>query len=482
MNLNIGQKLTIGFSILLLLMGIISIASYLSLNRMREATDLVYSRVNASANMNRLRQKMEEALSSNAFAIMGDVEEKITFDLKIKSMEDLFNATAQYELGEKRPLLETVRTQYRNIQEKTNFVYKIAEEEGKDFDDNHVEELVAQIEDIQISMIENMQALVLFLGNWIGLAVSQADETKRHGIFVTGTLSVIAIIFSMIAAFLLTQNITKPVRSLVAATQQVAEGNLEARIESLRNDEIGKLNQSFNQMTDQLYAAHLQVTRVNKELEAFSYSVSHDLRAPLRRINGFAQALLEDYGEKLDSDGKDFIRRVVNSTQDMANLVGDLLTLSRASRGDLHRGKVQLSQMAEVITSELMEAEPDRPVEFYISKGIVANGDERLLRALMTNLLSNAWKYTGKEAHPKIEFGTIEHNGKTAYFVRDNGAGFSMDYVEKLFAPFQRLHTSDEFEGTGIGLATVQRIVNRHEGRIWAEATVGEGATFYFTL
>ncbi len=482
MNINIGQKLTVGFSILLLFMGIISISSYLSLNGMREATDLVHSRVNASAAMNRLRHKMEESLSANAFAIAGDIEEKVVFDLKIKSMEDIFDVAAKYDLGEMDVLLNGVRSQYIEIQEKTNLLYRIAEEEEDKFDSDPVSELVIEIEEIQISMIENMKGLALFLEDWITLAVSQAEITRSRGVFITGGLSIIAILFSMTAAFGLTRDITLPVRSLVAATQEVAGGNLEVRIENSRHDEIGELNQSFNKMTDQLHAVHLQVTRVNKELEAFSYSVSHDLRAPLRRIDGFSQALLEDYAEILDDEGKDYIRRVIHSTRDMTKLIEDLLTLSRASQGDLHLESVQLSDMVESILSELRDTIPERPIESTVEKGIVATGDERLLRALMTNLLSNAWKYTGKEPQAKIEFGTIEQNGKVAYFIRDNGAGFSMSYADKLFVPFQRLHTSEEFEGTGIGLATVQRIVNRHGGDIWAESALEKGATFYFTL
>jgi two-component system sensor histidine kinase/response regulator len=220
----------------------------------------------------------------------------------------------------------------------------------------------------------------------------------------------------------------------------------------------------------------------NDELEAFSYSVAHDLRAPLRGIDGFSQALLEDYSEKLDEQGKTYLRNVRQSAQVMAQLIDSLLMLARVTQADIHRKQVDLSNLAIDTAGRLRSAQPERQVEFVIAEGAVNNGDSRLLGIVFENLLSNAWKFTGKRKQACIEFGYTRENGQSVYFIRDNGAGFDMAYAAKLFGVFQRLHRVDEFEGTGIGLATVHRIIRRHGGRIWAVGEVDRGATFYFTL
>ena len=232
--------------------------------------------------------------------------------------------------------------------------------------------------------------------------------------------------------------------------------------------------------------ANRELEATNRELEAFSYSVSHDLRAPLRSIDGFSQILLEDYADELDEDGKDFLSRVRAATQRMGRLIDDLLGLSRVTRGTMNRERVNLSALAEEVAEDLREARPERTVEFSAQEGREVWGDSRLLRVALENLIGNAWKFTEKEPEARVEFGVDEELSRKGrvpvYYVRDNGAGFEMAYADKLFGAFQRLHGSDEFEGTGIGLATVQRIVHRHGGRVWAEGEVGRGATFYFTL
>ncbi|HWP59039.1 MAG TPA: response regulator [Candidatus Acidoferrales bacterium] len=225
-----------------------------------------------------------------------------------------------------------------------------------------------------------------------------------------------------------------------------------------------------------------QLTAANKELEAFSYSVSHDLRAPLRTIDGFSQALLEEYGAAMDEQARQHLGRVRAAARRMGELIEDLLRLARVSSAEMRHETVNLSGLAETVAAELRASAPERRVEFAIQPGLTAEGDRRLLRVALENLLGNAWKFTGKNAETKIEFGMTERRGKRAYFVRDNGAGFDMAYAERLFGAFQRLHNAAEFPGTGIGLATVQRIINRHGGELWAEAAVGKGATFYFTL
>jgi PAS domain S-box-containing protein len=220
----------------------------------------------------------------------------------------------------------------------------------------------------------------------------------------------------------------------------------------------------------------------SREFEAFSYSVAHDLRAPLRGIDGFSQALLEDYSDKLDADGRHYLSRVRESAQHMAQLIDSLLMLARVTQSDIHQERVDLSKLARDTAERLKGTQPERYVEFHITEGVTEAGDSRLLAIVFENLLGNAWKFTRNEAKGRIEFGCNRENGRPVFFVRDNGAGFDMAFASKLFGVFQRLHTTNEFEGTGIGLATVQRIIRRHGGRIWAEGKVAEGATFYFTL
>jgi signal transduction histidine kinase len=236
----------------------------------------------------------------------------------------------------------------------------------------------------------------------------------------------------------------------------------------------------------ELEDANRELESTNRELESFSYSVSHDLRAPLRSIDGFSQILLEDYADDLDEDGKAYLGRVRSASQRMGQLIDDLLGLSRVTRGSMRRERVDLSSIAREVARSLMETDRARTAEFLIEDGLETQGDARLVRVALENMLGNAFKFTRKEPEARIEFG--KDPGLTArgrvpvYYVRDNGAGFDQAYAGKLFGAFQRLHGQDEFEGTGIGLATVQRVVHRHGGRIWAEGKVGDGATFYLTL
>ncbi len=238
----------------------------------------------------------------------------------------------------------------------------------------------------------------------------------------------------------------------------------------------------LKQALSSLEQSSAQLTATNKELEAFSYSVSHDLRSPLRSIDGFSQALLEDYTDKLDENGQDYLKRLRGASQKMGELIDGLLKLSSLTRSEMHKDKVDLSALAKEIATRLQETQPEHHAKFDISKGLTTSGDRQLLRVLMENLLGNAWKFTSKSPKARIEFGATQNGDKKAYFVRDNGVGFDMTYADKLFGAFQRLHKTTEFPGTGIGLATVQRIINRHGGTVWAEGAVGKGATFYFTL
>jgi light-regulated signal transduction histidine kinase (bacteriophytochrome) len=273
--------------------------------------------------------------------------------------------------------------------------------------------------------------------------------------------------------------VTHIAEHLGVALQQ-AELLADLRSEIAERQEAQQQAQALNQGLRQ---AILELKAVNHELEAFSYSVSHDLRAPLRSIDGFSQALLEDYGDRLDSTGQDFLDRIRAATQRMGNLIDDLLTLSRVTRSSINMEAVNFTQIAHHIASDLHQGYPDRQVEVTIAPELHGRGDAHLLQVVLENLLNNAWKFTSKQPQSKIEFGTIpQANGITAYFVKDNGVGFDMAYVDKLFSPFQRLHGMQDFPGNGIGLATVQRIIHRHGGRVWGEGLLGQGATFYFTL
>ncbi len=272
------------------------------------------------------------------------------------------------------------------------------------------------------------------------------------------------------------------------------------RARSDREDELGQLVQAFNGMLDTIELQnrallhaneHLEeevssrmaeLRATNRELEAFTYSVSHDLRSPLRSVDGFSAALLEDYGETLDKAGKDYVGRIRAASQRMGNLIDSLLHLSRVSRQEMTYAKVDLAAMATEIAQGLNDAHPDRQVQFVAPSLLMAEGDKDLLRIVLENLLGNAWKYSSKTDNPCVSLAHHERNGESVYSVTDNGAGFDMKYVDKLFGPFQRLHRDQEFEGLGIGLATVARIIHRHGGEIWAEGRPDLGATFYFTL
>ena len=273
---------------------------------------------------------------------------------------------------------------------------------------------------------------------------------------------------------------------LVAAFEQLVRARRDRERIEAGAEEISALNRQLTEVNEELEervakrTSELQSS--NQELEAFSYSVSHDLRAPLRTIDGFSLALEEDFAEKLDDQGRDYITRVRNGVQRMGTLIDALLQLSRVTRSEVQREQVDLSQLATLVFREVEIADPERRVEWSAQPGLTAEADPRLMRIAFENLIGNAWKFTARTPGATISFGSSPRDGRTVYFLRDNGAGFDMKYVDRLFTAFQRLHGEREFTGSGIGLATVSRIVRRHHGSIWAEAEPGKGATFFFTL
>jgi signal transduction histidine kinase len=269
------------------------------------------------------------------------------------------------------------------------------------------------------------------------------------------------------------------VRSKVSVFVELAKKNeqLRRQAELLRESE-----QAARELAEARAELVSDLEHKNRELESFSYAVSHDLRAPLRRIEAFGRAVLESQGERLDQNGRRFLDRIQEASRQMSQLIDDVLYLSKVSRAEVRQQEIDLSALVETILERVREGDPGRTVETRVRPGVIVEGDGRLLRIALTNLLENAWKFTARESAPRIEFGMMTAMGEPTYFVRDNGAGFDMAYVDRLFGPFQRLHLASEFPGSGIGLATVQRIIHRLGGRVWAEGVVGQGATFSFTL
>jgi signal transduction histidine kinase len=262
---------------------------------------------------------------------------------------------------------------------------------------------------------------------------------------------------------------------LETLADQIATGVQNARLHE-------ELQRHADQLEARVAERTAELTAVNHELEAFAYSVSHDLRAPLRSVDGFSQALQEDCADQLDALGQDYLHRIRGASQRMGHLIDDLLQLSRLTRSDMRWERADLSTLARSIAADLQASQPERQVEMDIAPGIVTRGDASLLRVVLENLMGNAWKFTAKQARARIEFGAVQNDDEQVFWVRDDGVGFDMAYADKLFGAFQRLHSVAEFEGSGIGLATVQRIVHRHGGRVWAEGEPGRGAAFFFTL
>jgi len=291
------------------------------------------------------------------------------------------------------------------------------------------------------------------------------------------------------AAWLINRDVLAPIGRLEQSTREVAAGNWSYKLDIASEDEIGEMSRNFDAMTQSLRASFAQIERsnqelaaLNQEIEAFSYSVSHDLRGPLRSMDGFSLALLEDYGDKLDDEAKDSLQRIRAASQRMGRLIDELLGLSRVTRAELRLKPVSLSEIAHEIADTLTHQQPARKVQWQIEEGLTVYADKALMQIAMQNLLENAWKFTSKTEKPVIRVGSVEQDGRKACFVADNGVGFDMTYADRLFGAFQRLHHESEFSGTGIGLAIVQRIFRRHEGKIWAQAQPGLGATFFFHL
>ncbi len=335
----------------------------------------------------------------------------------------------------------------------------------------------------------------------IGLKRSAIDAKMQPLLISFCLIGLLSIGVGSYLAFLIARRTTREVDTLAEAIARYGElADENGPAITATTSEVTELVKSFKQLTARRRGAELalaslntqleqrvnertvQLTAANLELDSFAYSVSHDLRAPLRGVEGFSCALQEDYADRLDETGNDYINRIRKGCVRMGRLIDDLLKLSRITRREINRVPVDLSRMAEQVLLDLKASEPDRNVEVRIDSGVVASADLTLIRSVLENLLGNAWKFTRHTAMPCIHFSSLNNNGDCIYCIRDNGAGFNMAYADKLFLVFQRLHRADEFDGTGIGLASVQRVLLMHGGRIWAEGEEGKGAAFYFTL
>jgi signal transduction histidine kinase len=316
-------------------------------------------------------------------------------------------------------------------------------------------------------------------------AFSGIQSLAKTIVLIAGTILLVATLI----ATALARTITQPLLRLKEAALRLGKGEWDYRVPTESTDELGSLAREFNHMADVLSENEARLreqTRLlldsNQQLEAFSYSVSHDLRAPLRSVDGFSRILLEDYSNKLDDDGKRYITIVRDGAQQMGKLIDDLLAFSRISRQSISTQEINVEKLVNEIAESAKKEEENRNIEIEIGSLPTCHADSSLVRQVFQNLLSNAIKYTRNREIAYIEVGAKMVDGDTVYYVRDNGAGFDMKYADKLFGVFQRLHRADEFEGTGVGLAIVRRIINRHSGRIWADAEVDKGATFFFTL
>ena len=422
---------------------------------------------------------------------------------KYNSLAEILDEAAKEELTSIRTDYASLDDLFTKITERSQKTQKLIQEGASQ---EKIDAVIALEERLVAHLLITSHSI--FTGASILAEGAQAEVKafQRLSTILTSALMIILAITVTTSSLLVARSISKPLDELTKGTKIIGKGDLEHKVGIQTKDELGQLAAAFNEMTESLKGitasrnelnrevaerkraeeetlkANTELAAVNKELEAFAYSVSHDLRAPLRSIDGFSQALMEDYPDRLDENGKDYLQRVRSATQRMGVLIDDLLSLSRVTRSEMRHETVNLSALAQSIAEELRKTQPERQVTFVVAPGLTTCGDTHLLRLLMENLLSNAWKFTGNRLKARIEFGVTQSDGKEVFFVRDDGAGFESLYTDKLFNAFQRLHSSKEFEGTGIGLATVKRIINRHGGKVWAEGAVEKGATFYFTL
>jgi signal transduction histidine kinase len=449
------------------------------------------------ANTTEVRETHSERLAQSADVIMQQFTTTVgryLIEADYASLEEYANAVMQHDELDYIVVLDTWDAVLLNV--------------GKAPDLNGLQEIPS----VSQEGVLDVSGGIVFGGKQrgavrMGFSLAQVERTVQEALSRGIAIAATEIVLSVIAAFLLGHVLTRNLKTLSLAAERFGRGEAGVVLPLQGRDEIAQVAAAFNgmigereqaeqrlresekelrrlntELEDRVAQRTAELEAANREMEAFTYSVSHDLRAPLRTVDGFSRILLEDCSEQVDEKAKHYLARVRAGTKRMGALIDDLLKLSRSTRGDMAKRQVDLSALAEGAAEKLRERDRERTVEFRIQSGVKADGDPQFLGVVLDNLIGNAFKYTGKTDQARIEFGATRRNGEAVYFVSDNGAGFDMAHADKLFVPFQRLHRMVEFEGNGVGLATVNRIVLRHGGRIWAEGEVKKGATFYFTL
>ena len=489
-DLGIKQKIIAGISLMLLT--VILSLSLIYINRIENF--LITSQKNKARLFNKsLLIVFQNAMIEGRYSFIQElVEDAAANDPEIKTLV-IFNQDAQIVASSREPDYPVfsgmaVRPVLNAIAAKKNFhAYR---------PDKKVIESVDLLPETAPSDVKEKNGGAPFQtggGVYLVLSTEYLSRTVRSLWIYSCIIAAAFLVPAFFGAYLFGRYITGPVLDLARWVRGIAAGDYGMTIVPRGRDEIGRLTADVDRMRgsirdltenleEKVSLRTAQLEAANRELESFSYSVSHDLRAPLRAIDGFALALIEDYSGRMDDTGLNYLERMRKASQRMGELIDAILALSRLTRGDMTVASVNLSDSARRILDELRERDPARSVECLVRDGVTANGDAKLLVVAMENLLGNAWKYSSKKEKSVIEFGARDSGKERIYFVRDNGAGFDMEYAGRLFTAFQRLHANAEFEGIGIGLATVQRIIHLHGGRIWAESEVGRGAVFYFTL
>jgi signal transduction histidine kinase len=456
-----------------------------------------------------LQESFERGLLGDEYLLLLEPRAKAQWGVKTELLASLLGrASAELDAEADRQIIREMKVLLERSTALFSEVLGHAGEAPRDEEvRGRVEELLRRATSRQLLISNDLHGRARLLA---ASASARLEVSQRRAnlvlIAMLGVVLAITVLNAGMTATVLERRLTR----LRDGAEQVSGGNLDHRIAIQGDDELAELGEAFDRMTARVQASHASLVREvferrqaeekvaglnealtrnvaalevsNRELEAFSYAVSHDLRAPLRSVSGFSQAVLEDYGEKLDAAGRRYLEMANDAAREMGQLIDDLLALSRVARVEMKRVQVDLSALATVVVEDLRRAEPGRRVEAEVTPGLVAEGDPTLLRQAVENLLRNAWKFTSRHATARISFGRIQAAEGDSFFVADDGAGFDMAYVEKLFKPFQRLHRSSEFPGTGIGLATVNRIMRRHGGSISATGAVEQGATFTISL
>ncbi|MEO5970938.1 MAG: ATP-binding protein, partial [Bdellovibrionia bacterium] len=346
----------------------------------------------------------------------------------------------------------------------------IAGETGIDFPT-----AVTKMQDLQISMEKKVHEAFAFDRTELVHVFNRIDQIQVRSLQIQVAISMVCLILALVLSMLVVRGVLRSVSDLSVGLRRFGQGDFDEPIPVSSRDELGNVAEEANRMAT-------RTKGLMRELDSFSYSIAHDLRAPIRGILGFTTICLEDHGANLSKEAMALLNRIIGSANKMSAMVDSLLELSRLSRAEIKMNVVNLTSIAEEVFADLRALHPDRNVLTTVSPGLETRGDSSLLRIVLVNLLGNAWKFTSKNPTARVEVGAESGPKGMIYFVRDNGAGFDMRHVDRLFGTFQRLHRKSEFEGTGIGLATVQTIITKHGGQIWAESKVNEGTVFYFTL